>query len=46
MEEFQLLWWEGITPDTPIREIGWTYVIALLVLVVLIGLVVDLRKNW
>jgi hypothetical protein len=24
-----LLWWNGITPDTPLRDIGWSYVFVL-----------------
>lgn len=33
-----LLWWHGLTWDTPLRDIGWTYV----AIAVGIGLVVHL----
>lgn len=35
---FNLLWFHGITSDTPLREVGWTYVLVAF----LVGLVIHL----
>ena len=42
----ELLWWGGITPDTSIRDIGWTYVLIVVLLAVLARALWNLRRIW
>lgn len=45
-----LLWFSGINFDTPIGDIGWTYVVLLLLIVFVIymciKLVREFREEW
>lgn len=36
-----LLWFSGITFDTPMRDIGWTWLFLIVAVLALIGLVID-----
>lgn len=41
-----LLWWDGITWDTPLRDIGWTYIVLLVLGAMLVRALRELRKLW
>lgn len=39
-----LLWWSGITMQTPVNEIGWTYVVLAVLLLALVLLTTHLVR--
>lgn len=41
-----LLWWSGITLDTKMNDIGWSYVIVGVLSIVIVYLLVVLVRTW
>lgn len=39
-------WFSNINPNTPLRDIGWTYVIIGVLIIVIIHMVYDLIKFY
>lgn len=41
-----LLWWSGITLDTKIRDIGWTWLLFVVAVIALVVATVQLIREW
>lgn len=41
-----LLWWSGIGWHTQIRDIGWTWVLLVVAVIVLVVATVQLVREW